>query len=111
MTTRASGGRCSSNASAAVQSATLPPRQHRPDGAAPAIRERVDLGRPAAARPTDPLRDLPPFPPLAERGAETAELSMSTCAGGPPASARASKMRTRRTHGPTPSRPTSPIRG
>jgi hypothetical protein len=37
------------------------------DGSANPVGQGVDLGRPAAARPTDRLRLLPPLPPAAER--------------------------------------------
>lgn len=63
--------------------------QEESDGAALSIRERMDFRCSAAARPTYRLALLPPlFPPDAERCAFTAELSMSTCAGGPSAVAR-----------------------
>ena len=62
-----------------------------------AIRQRVDLGRAATSRAADRLGRLPPFAPEAERCAFTAELSIRTWAGGPPASAR---LRKRRSHTP-----------
>ena len=62
--------------------------QQEGDGAAVAIGQGVDLGRAPAARAADGLLALPPFPPEAERCAFTAEESMSTCAGGPPARAK-----------------------
>jgi hypothetical protein len=49
----------------------------------------MDFGRPSPARATDRLVFLPPFPPEAERWAFTAELSIKTCSGGPPACASA----------------------
>ena len=49
----------------------------------------MDLGGASAARAPDRLGPLPPFPPEAERCAFTAELSISTSAGGPPAAAKA----------------------
>jgi hypothetical protein len=57
----------------------------------PALRilQCMDLRRPPAARATDRLVFLPPFPPEAERCAFTAELSINTCSGGPPACASA----------------------
>ena len=64
------------------------------DGPAVAIGQRVDLGRAPAARAADGLVALPPFPPEAERCAFTAEESISTWAGGPPALARAWKRST-----------------
>ena len=64
------------------------------DGAAVAIGQRVDFGGAAAARTTDGLFSLPPFPPEAERCAFTAEESISTWAGGPPALASAWKRST-----------------
>ena len=42
-------------------------RQHQRIGAADDIGERMDLGRPAAARSTDCLDLAPPFPPKAAR--------------------------------------------
>ena len=53
------------------------------------IRQRMDLARSPAARAANRLAALPPFPPLAQRCAFTAELSISTSAGGPPAAASA----------------------
>ena len=64
------------------------------DGPAVAIGQRVDFGRAASARTTDGLVALPPFPPEAERCAFTAEESISTWAGGPPALASAWKRST-----------------
>ena len=63
--------------------------QQERDGAAEAIGQGMDLGGPSAARATDRLRAFPPFPPAAQRCALTAEESISTSAGGPPACARA----------------------
>ena len=60
-------------------------RQHEGEWTTLSIRQRVDLRRATAARAADRLIGLPPFPPEAERCALTAELSMRTCAGGPPA--------------------------
>ena len=67
-------------------------RQHERERPTCTIRQGVDLRGAAAARATDRLIELPPFAPLAQRWAFTAELSRSTCAGGPPARARAWKM-------------------
>jgi hypothetical protein len=53
----------------------------------------VDLAGPAAARPPDGLRVLPPFPPEALRCAFASVASRNTSAGGPPAAASASKRR------------------
>ena len=53
------------------------------------IGQGVDLGRAAAARAADRLALLPPFPPEAQRCAFTAEESINTSAGGPPAVTRA----------------------
>ena len=61
------------------------------DGPASAVGQRVDLGRAPATGAADGLGPLPPFPPDAERWALTAELSISTCAGGPLAPASAWK--------------------
>ena len=49
------------------------------------VGQRVDFRRAPAARAADRLILLPPFPPAAERCALTAEESMRTCVGGPPA--------------------------
>ena len=68
--------------------------QHERDGAAEIIRQGVDLGRTPAARTPNRLLALPPLPPDAERCAFTAEESMSTWAGGPPARASAWKRST-----------------
>ena len=46
-------------------------RQHQRIGAADDVGERVDLGRPAAARAIDRLDRAPPFPPNAARCALT----------------------------------------
>lgn len=63
--------------------------QQESDRAAVYIGQGVDLGRAAAARAADRLAVLPPFPPEAQRCAFTAEESISTSAGGPPAVTRA----------------------
>ena len=68
--------------------------EHEGDGPAVAIGQRVDLGRAPAAGAPDGLVALPPFPPEAERCAFTAEESISTWAGGPPALAKAWKRST-----------------
>ena len=59
--------------------------QQEGDGPTQAIGQRVDFRRAPAARAADRLILLPPFPPAAERCALTAEESMRTCVGGPPA--------------------------
>ena len=46
------------------------------------VRQRMDFGRPPAARASNRLAFLPPFPPAAERWAFTAELSIKTCSVG-----------------------------
>lgn len=56
--------------------------------AAVLIGQGVDLGRAPATRTTDRLSFLPPFPPEAERCAFTADESIRTWTGGPPALAR-----------------------
>jgi hypothetical protein len=71
--------------------------EHEGDGSALSVRQRMDFGRASAARSTDRLGALPPLPPLAERCTLTAEESMSSCGGGPPACASAWK---RLTHTP-----------
>jgi hypothetical protein len=63
--------------------------QHESERTALSIGQRMDLGRLPAARAADGLIFLPPFPPAAERWAFTAELSIRTCADGPPACANA----------------------
>lgn len=59
-------------------------RQER-DRATQLVRQGMDFGGAPAARAADRLTVLPPFPPEAERCAFTAEESIITCAGGPPA--------------------------
>jgi hypothetical protein len=66
--------------------------QEERDRAAELVGERVDFRGAPAARAADCLGEFPPFPPEAQRWAFTAELSINTCAGGPPAEARAWKM-------------------
>ncbi len=63
--------------------------QQERDGAAVLVGQGVDFGRASAARAADRLVSLPPFPPEAQRCAFTAEESINTSAGGPPAVARA----------------------
>ena len=63
----------------------LSTREHECDRTALAVGQRMDFRRAPAARSADGLVRLPPFPPAAERCALTAELSIRTCAGGPPA--------------------------
>jgi hypothetical protein len=53
------------------------------------IGQGVDFSRAAATGAADGVIFLPPLPPDAERCAFTAEESISTCAGGPPACASA----------------------
>lgn len=67
-------------------------RQHEGDGPPQVVGQGVDLGGAAAARAANGLIVLPPLPPAAQRCARTAEESMSICAGGPPALARAWKI-------------------
>jgi hypothetical protein len=59
------------------------------DGATVLVGQGVDFGGAAAARAADRLVPLPPFPPEAQRCAFTAEESINTSAGAPPAVARA----------------------
>jgi hypothetical protein len=61
------------------------------EGARPAmfVGQRVEFGGAPAPADADRLRPLPPFPPAAQRCAFIVELSSSSSAGGPPASARA----------------------
>ena len=63
--------------------------QQERDGAAVLVGQGMDFGRASAARAADRLAALPPFPPEAQRCAFTAEESISTSAGGPPAVASA----------------------
>jgi hypothetical protein len=74
-------------ASAAIRD--LAAGQQESERAALSIGQRVDLGRATASRAANGLIFLPPFPPAAERWALTAELSIRTCADGPPACASA----------------------
>lgn len=67
----------------------LPAGEQESDGAAVPVGQGVDFGGAAAARAADRLVPLPPFPPEAQRWAFTAEESIRTSAGGPPAVARA----------------------
>lgn len=53
------------------------------------IGQGVNFRGSATTRATNRLRPFPPFPPAAQRCAFTADESMSTCAGGPPAEAKA----------------------
>lgn len=53
------------------------------------VAQRVELGGAPAPADADRLRPLPPFPPAAQRCAFIVELSSSSSAGGPPASASA----------------------
>src|SRR4051794_22535043 len=66
--------------------------QHEGDRTTRAICQSVDFGGASTARSADSLVLLPPLPPDAQRCAFTAELSIRTCAGGPPVDARISKM-------------------
>lgn len=67
----------------------LPAGEQEGDGAAVPVGQGVDFGGATAARATDRLVPLPPFPPEAQRCTFTAEESIKTSAGGPPAVARA----------------------
>ena len=55
------------------------------------VDDSVELCRNTSSRASQSIEFDPPFPPDAERCAFTAEESISTCAGGPPALARAWK--------------------
>ena len=70
----------------------LAPGQQEGDGAAGGIGQGVDFRRSPPTGPADRLTALPPFPPEAQRCAFTAELSIRTSAGGPPAPANAWNM-------------------
>src|SRR3954465_7335280 len=59
--------------------------EHEGKRATLSVCQRVDFRCAAAARTADGLVFPPPFPPAAERCVLTAELSIKTCAGGPPA--------------------------
>ena len=63
--------------------------EHEGDRSTSCVGQRVDFGRASASRATDSLIFLPPLPPAAERCAFTAEESMRTSVGGPPACANA----------------------
>src|SRR5829696_8939987 len=67
-------------------------RDHQGNGATLAVSQGMDLGGASAARAPNRLITLPPLPPEAQRCALTAELSMRTCVGGPPATAKARKI-------------------
>ena len=58
------------------------------------VGQSMDLRGPPAARSADGLLMFPPLPPDAHRCAFTAELSIRTCVGGPPAVASAWNMST-----------------
>jgi hypothetical protein len=66
--------------------------QQKPDGTAETVGQGMDFGGASTTRATDRLIFLPPFPPDAQRCAFTAEESISTSAGGPPAAAKAWKI-------------------
>ena len=63
------------------------------DDPATTIGQTMDLRCSAAARDTDRLAELPPFPPDAERCAFTLELSSASSSGIGPAAAILAKMR------------------
>ena len=63
--------------------------EHEGERTALRVGQRVDSRRAAAARATDGLILALLFPPAAEQCALTAELSIRTCAGGPPTCASA----------------------
>ncbi len=67
----------------------LAARQQERYGTAITIGQGMDLGGPPAAGAANVLPEFPPFPPEVQRCALTAEESISTCAGGPPAEVRA----------------------
>ena len=66
--------------------------QQEGDRTARRVGQGVDLRRPPAAGLPDRLTALPHFPPEAQRCAFTAELSIRSSAGGPPAPASAWNM-------------------
>ena len=74
----------------------LTPGQQERDGTTLRVGQSMDLRGPPAARSADGLLMFPPLPPDAHRCAFTAELSIRTCAGGPPAVASAWDMSTHR---------------
>ena len=77
-----------------MQSATWPPVSMKAMGRHWAsVSAWILVVRPPRERPIA-CASLPPFPPQAERCALTAEESMRTCAGGPPACASAWKRST-----------------
>ncbi len=63
--------------------------QEEGDRAASAVGQGVDLGGAPASGAAYGLAEFPPLPPEAQRCALTAEESISSSAGGPPAEARA----------------------
>lgn len=67
----------------------LPAGEQEGDGTTIPVGQGVDFCGAPAARAADRLVALPPFPPEAQRCAFTAEESISTSAGGPPAVATA----------------------
>lgn len=69
----------------------LAAREKKSDRTAISIGQSMDFRGASAARASDCLAFLPPFPPEAHRCALTAEESMSNSAGGPPVVARAWK--------------------
>lgn len=66
--------------------------EHQSQRTAKVIAQGMDLGDASTTRAANCLAGFPFFPPLAQRWALTAELSISTSEGGPPAAARAWKM-------------------
>lgn len=66
--------------------------EHQSQRTAQVIAQGMDLGGAPTTRAANCLTGFPFFPPLAQRWALTAELSISTSEGGPPAAARAWKM-------------------
>lgn len=75
-----------------MQSGTWPPVRMKASGRqAASVSAWILVVRPPRERPTAWLRS-PPFPPAAQRCALTAELSISTSAGGPPALAKVWKI-------------------
>lgn len=67
----------------------MPAAEYEGQRAAQSVGQRMDFRRSPTPRATNRLIFLPPLPPAAERCALTAELSIRTSAGGPPACARA----------------------
>lgn len=88
------GGQALQKQRASLAVSDLAARQQESERPAELVGERVDLRRAPAPRAADGLVLLLPFPPEAQRWTVTAEESISTWAGGPPAWASVSNSPT-----------------